>query len=629
MFLCILILSCTETKEQKKYWELRKAVLSHYKTDTNPLKEKAARFLLDNLTGRYAIEGERYKRYSDTIKRYYLNADTLHKKLISVKNGSYGENSVKDINGLTPSYLIDNIDRAFAALDKSEWKDQVSFNDFCEYILPYRIGNEPLENWRKEICQDTVFKITGDTIFSFSDLKTAATYFIKIHSRAHKTLKLMYGENSANIPDLPYSVLNLLTTGTCANLMQISSLACRAAAIPIANDFTPHWANAALGHNWSALITSFGSIPFDFPVQDRLGIYKEKDRIPSKVYRHTFSENAKSHVKQRGYCEFLSEVFNDPRLIDVTDLYMQTNDIQIPVLFKPDKNKFAYLSVSDRLNWVPVGWGTLKNGLSNYPKVGVNTVFLPVTASVSGTQPLNYPFILSENGGIQYFKPDTKNLRRVELLRKYTLSSSAVAYFYRIVHGKFQGASNSNFKNPEDLGEIVKAPPVLFDELKPKTIKKFRFVRYISRKKGYCNIAEINFFSAENEPITGKVIGTECHQGGPNENTIDKVFDGDVLTYYISCSPDSGWVGLDFGKPELISKIVYAPRNDDNYINKGNLYELFYWNNEWKSLGKKVATDQILIYEGVPSNCLLFLKNHTKGREERIFTYENGRQVWW
>ena len=94
-------------------------------------------------------------------------------------------------------------------------------------------------------------------------------------------------------------------------------------------------------------------------------------------------------------------------------------------------------------------------------------------------------------------------------------------------------------------------------------------------KKGYCNISEINFFSAENETITGKVIGTECHQGGPNENTIDKVFDGDALTYYISCNPDSGWAGLDFGKPELISKIVYAPRNDDNYISKDNLYELF------------------------------------------------------
>lgn len=33
--------------------------------------------------------------------------------------------------------------------------------------------------------------------------------------------------------------------------------------------------------------------------------------------------------------------------------------------------------------------------------------------------------------------------------------------------------------------------------------------------------------------------------------------------------------------------------------------------------------------DNVPTNALLLLRNHTKGKEERIFTYENGEQVWW
>ena len=36
-----------------------------------------------------------------------------------------------------------------------------------------------------------------------------------------------------------------------------------------------------------------------------------------------------------------------------------------------------------------------------------------------------------------------------------------------------------------------------------------------------------------------------------------------------------------------------------------------------------------LVYENVPGNALYLLKNRTKGKEERIFTYENDRQVWW
>ena len=31
----------------------------------------------------------------------------------------------------------------------------------------------------------------------------------------------------------------------------------------------------------------------------------------------------------------------------------------------------------------------------------------------------------------------------------------------------------------------------------------------------------------------------------------------------------------------------------------------------------------------VPDNALLLLHNTTKGKEERIFTYENKKQVWW
>lgn len=31
----------------------------------------------------------------------------------------------------------------------------------------------------------------------------------------------------------------------------------------------------------------------------------------------------------------------------------------------------------------------------------------------------------------------------------------------------------------------------------------------------------------------------------------------------------------------------------------------------------------------LPKGALLWLKNHTQGKEERIFTYEDGKQVWW
>ena len=46
-------------------------------------------------------------------------------------------------------------------------------------------------------------------------------------------------------------------------------------------------------------------------------------------------------------------------------------------------------------------------------------------------------------------------------------------------------------------------------------------------------------------------------------------------------------------------------------------------------LAKVKARTDILLLKNVPKNGLFVLKDITKGQEQRIFTYEDGRQVWW
>ena len=82
-------------------------------------------------------------------------------------------------------------------------------------------------------------------------------------------------------------------------------------------------------------------------------------------------------------------------------------------------------------------------------------------------------------------------------------------------------------------------------------------------------------------------------------------------------------------KAKKIQFIQFAPRNDDNAISPGDDYELFYWNDRWISLGTKVASDFSIQFDNVPKNALLWLKDLTKGHEERPFTIENGKQIWW
>lgn len=77
--------------------------------------------------------------------------------------------------------------------------------------------------------------------------------------------------------------------------------------------------------------------------------------------------------------------------------------------------------------------------------------------------------------------------------------------------------------------------------------------------------------------------------------------------------PSGGWVGLDSGHPVQIQKITFSPRNRDNFIRKGDLYELFYaQTNGWESLGKQTATSDSLSYNA-PEGALLYLRNHSRG----------------
>ena len=106
------------------------------------------------------------------------------------------------------------------------------------------------------------------------------------------------------------------------------------------------------------------------------------------------------------------------------------------------------------------------------------------------------------------------------------------------------------------------------------------------------------------------------------------LFRSNYLTY--TCLHNN-LIGYDLGKnnESTINRIVFCPRNDANMIIPGNKYELFYFDKKWISLGVKVANTYQLSYDNVPKKSLLWLRCLTEGKEERIFTYENGKQIWW
>ena len=74
-----------------------------------------------------------------------------------------------------------------------------------------------------------------------------------------------------------------------------------------------------------------------------------------------------------------------------------------------------------------------------------------------------------------------------------------------------------------------------------------------------------------------------------------------------------------------------SPRSDDNDVCPGNEYELFFFDGSgWHSLGYRVADDNSLHYDDIPLNTLMWLRNYTRGKDERPFIVrENGDIEWW
>ena len=127
------------------------------------------------------------------------------------------------------------------------------------------------------------------------------------------------------------------------------------------------------------------------------------------------------------------------------------------------------------------------------------------------------------------------------------------------------------------------------------------------------------------------LVGNDAELGSAIAATLElsavtnlKAFDGDPLTY----NNYMDWVGIDLGQARTLQEVRLLPRTDDNGIAVGHLYKLFYFGrNGWVEAATQRATGQELTFADVPGGALYWLQDVTRGREERIFTYEDGRVV--
>ena len=161
LIICIfqILASCTKVPVGPSLKDMLSAnpklqvVLDKYKDDS--LKYKAAVFLIENLPFHYSYEGEPLNDYLKLFELHGKGTMYPDKVLDSIKRacGPFHMDKLEAKSDIyiDPVYLIENIEWAFKVWREQPWGKNVSFEDFCEFVLPYRVGDERLESWRERI----------------------------------------------------------------------------------------------------------------------------------------------------------------------------------------------------------------------------------------------------------------------------------------------------------------------------------------------------------------------------------------------------------------------------------------------------------------------------------------------
>lgn len=589
-------------KEAKSNQSELLKVLEHYKNDS--LKLKAAIFLIENMPSYTAY----HYKYIDSIqalkKEWIKNGFVKAGDIKKMEQEWLKPDIRKDIEHITADFLISNIDDAFQAWHERPWGKYIPFDIFCEYILPYKVKQEPLEEWRKAYKQRYSFLL--DSIYTGTDVieatKTICEY-LKMEDFHHTHI---FNTTSAG----PGFALNY-RLGKCMDELELTMYVMRALGIPVNIDYYPFSPESLNNHAWCVVRdTTNENASFYFTENIPIRGYRGGEfRKMCKIYRQTYAKQP-----------------DGSRQKDVSDEYFKdTLTIDIP---NTKKTGNLYLGVFNRDKFCPIAKSTVNGNNVSFGHVEANCIYIILSKEGKKIIPFTDPFIF-DGKQLKYFSTNNerKEAQDIKIYRKFPFFAWNKDRMYRIIDSKFEGSNTIDFSHPHILYHICDTPKVCFNKFTLPNKQKFRYVRYKVRKNAFLELAELHFYQDQQEVKPVNIVACEPYYANDDEFKLANCFDYDPLTYFLSKKEGQELI-FDFGSEVLINKILCIPRNDDNFIRPGDTYELFYWgkNKKWISLGKQKAKGVYLEYKNIPRNALLFLHDETRGKEEEVFFLKNGEQ---
>lgn len=407
-------------------------VLKHYTESSDTLKLQAAYYLIGNMDDHcyatYALEDTSGNEVAFNVLDYSdYDALTASFDTLEESHGTLDferKDKIMDDQTITADFLINQIDYAFRAWQERPWAKNLSFDDFCAYVLAYRGSNEPLEPWRQIFFDKYAYVV--DSVKNPSDPVEAAAII-------NDDIKTWFGFDPRyyyHPTDQGVSEMMDVGLGRCEDMTNVTIYAMRANGLAVTSDYTPYWANSGNNHAWNAILAADGKvIPFMGAESDP-GRYHLANKY-AKVYRKMFAEQPGNLIFLDRKQEKVPAWLAGRSYIDVTADYEDVCDVTVPLADVPDSVDIAYLCVFNSGEWKPIQWARIKDNTATFTGMGRDIAYIPALYLNEETVPAGEPFILETNCNQRSLAPDTAKPVSISLTsttrRKQEISTDGIS----------------------------------------------------------------------------------------------------------------------------------------------------------------------------------------------------------
>ena len=679
----IVILACIAThfiyqtnKQMRISKDLYPVLLYFLYIDCNSTKYNAAVFLLENMKYHYSkgriievpenVERWRYmtdsiywnliKNTSNLIDNYPWKAlreiQTVNRKRvdsIEISKIHTDDNYYLDSEHISSRFLISHINHAFKVWKESKFAQHLTFDEFKEYILPYRSikgegyhcsGDHYYSIFAKYLSKDSVPSLRG--VVNHYNLTISAWRGLN-GNFSERGIKGEYALYAHGLHD-------------CIGNANYGCNVLRAFGVPTVVEYNICYDRWAGRHFMCAIYDTTGTWmtftpEFDLPSNPNWETGAGKNTL--NAYRQLYGAQKDTPFFLKSKEEFVPDMLNDPCIKDVTSYLKKVVPINLP-FNKKTTSRLAYLATFHKENegTFPVTWGIIDSvsSMVHFKNVIPYKMYFPIYYDNGNMEAFGEPFYVTLDSINVSICPLTENtpqkdsLITLTLNRKFASKPNMINVAERLIGGRFEGANKHDFSDAELLHEIKEAPEPYFIQYLFTNYKAYRYYRFIAPEKHpNANISELEWITYKHYNYSNTMKATRPHITAPSCKDILNKESKYVKLLDVKSWDDITWkaeydgnmqtapspyrtIHFMLTSPQSVIGVRFSPLNADNGITAGDEFELYYWDNGWQYGGSSRADYEYISFENIPINKLYWLVNTTRGREELPFIVINGKQ---